>query len=383
MPATVQYAQTSAKDTCSRYYTIYNACLISNGYSETACADARIGYVYCSNYTLQAYAYCGCYFAEPDQIFNCANVELQINAVRDRDFDPAPSSTILSSALLNGPIAPSSATLSEIPMSVPTNVPVFSPRQSSSLVAASTTFITSTLVVTSCTDGAFNCPATTILSSSAVVSSTLACASGDCIVPPSSLPPQTGTTGFDEPLSTACPPGACDIPSYISDPTEYTLPDETPSPTGLPEPSSPVTTLSSTNIPIAVSGGTTSSSTSTTPPISVISPSSFTAGVPVSVNTTPSSQTPSSLGGVLLLSSATGQSTTTLVSTVPVTRTSTITSCPAAVTSCPAEFSSEVAYTTSTVQTVLSCNGGCDTGPTTLGECVVRTRVKVLTKGEL
>ena len=332
---------------------------------------------------LQAYAYCGCYFAEPDQIFNCANVELQINAFRDRDFNPAPSSTILSSALLNGPIAPSSATLSEIPMSVPTNVPVFSPRQSSSLVAASTTFITSTLVVTSCTDGTFNCPATTILSSSAVVSSTLACASGDCIVPPSSLPPLAGTTGFDEPLSTACPPGACDIPSYISDPTEYTLPDETPSPTGLPEPSSPVTSLSSTNIPIAVSGGTTSSSTSTTPPISVISPSSFTAGVPVSVNTTPSSQTPSSLGGVLLPSSSTGQSTTTLVSTVPVIRTSTITSCPAAVTSCPAEFSSEVAYTASTVQTVLSCNGGCDTGPTTLGECVVRTRVKVLTKGEL
>ncbi|KAL8859541.1 MAG: hypothetical protein Q9178_003940 [Gyalolechia marmorata] len=292
---------------------------------------------------LQAYAYCGCYFVEPEQIFNCANVELQINGGSGKMFGPAPSSTILSSALLNGPIAPSSATLSNIPTSVPTNVPLFSPRQSSSLVAASTAFITSTTVVTSCTsDGVTNCPATTIVSSAAIVSSTWTCGPEGCIIPPSSLPPII-KIATDTPLSMECPPGSCDIPSYISIPTDYMAPDETPLPTA---------------------GAITSSSSG--------------GGIPVSAGTlaTAAPTTPSS----------TSQSTTTSLSTVVITRTSTITTCPPTVTACPlGAYSSEVTYTTSTVSTILSCEGGCQgMGPSKLGECVVREKVKVLTRrGEL
>ncbi|KAL8914846.1 MAG: hypothetical protein Q9171_000682 [Xanthocarpia ochracea] len=297
---------------------------------------------------LQAYAYCGCYFVEPDQIFNCANVELQINGGSGKMFGPAPSSTILSSALLNGPIAPSSATLSNIPTSVPTNVPLFSPRQSSSLVAASTAFITSTTVVTSCTsDGVTNCPATTIVSSAAVVSSTWTCGPEGCIIPPSSLPPII-KIATDTPLSMECPPGSCDIPSYISIPTDYMAPDETPLPTA-------AITSSSPGDGIPASAGTLATAIPTTPPVVVASPSSN------------------------------SQSTTTSLSTVAITRTSTITICPSTVTACPlGAYSSEVTYTTSTVNTILSCNGGCEgMGPSKMGECVVREKVKVLTRREL
>lgn len=47
----VQYAQASASATCARFYTLYNSCLVSNNYAESACADDRAGYVYCANYT--------------------------------------------------------------------------------------------------------------------------------------------------------------------------------------------------------------------------------------------------------------------------------------------------------------------------------------------
>ncbi|KAL8775679.1 MAG: hypothetical protein Q9209_000175 [Squamulea sp. 1 TL-2023] len=366
---------------------------VSHNYSETICADERVGYVYCSNYTyvatsspeifihspiksdiqlllsrIQAYAYCGCYFVEPEQIYNCANVELQINGGAGKQFGPAPSSTILSSALLNGPIAPPSATLSSIPLSIPSDVPVFSPRQTSSLVPASTAFITSTLVVTSCSDGTNNCPATTILTSSAVVTSTWACGYSGCVIPPSSLPPVIELAS-DMPLSTECPPGACDIPSYISAPTEYTAPDETPEPTG------PSTSASSNTL---------SANTASTPPSAAgdsnSAPTPAATGVPVSgsVPVSASVSSPISASGA-----ATTQSTTTILSTVLVTRTSTITSCPPTITACPADYSTEVPYTTSTVTTVLSCHGGCMDGPVKVGECVVRTRVRVSTKGEL
>lgn len=51
------------------------------------------------------------------------------------------------------------------------------------------------------------------------------------------------------------------------------------------------------------------------------------------------------------------QSTTTVLSTVLVTRTSTITSCPAIVTPCFAGYLTESIYTTSTLRTIFSCKG--------------------------
>lgn len=72
--------------------------------------------------------------------------------------------------------------LSDIPPSVPSDVPVFSPGQNNSLVPISTTFIASTFVVTLCTEEVWNCPTTTYFSLLAVVSSTLACESEGCTV---------------------------------------------------------------------------------------------------------------------------------------------------------------------------------------------------------
>ncbi|KAL8777511.1 MAG: hypothetical protein Q9213_007828, partial [Squamulea squamosa] len=226
-------------------------------------------YNVCFNSFIQAYAYCGCYFVEPEQIYNCANVELQINGGAGKQFGPAPSSTILSAALLNGPIAPPSATLSSIPLNVPSDVPVFSPRQ-------------------------------TILSSSAVVSSTWACGYSGCVIPPSSLPPVIDTVS-DVALSTECPPGACDIPSYISAPTEYTAPDETPEPTG-------TTTMTSE------SSNTLSADTASTPT------SVPATGVPISDSSSISSSTASTTSGEAVAAAVTTtQSTTTILSTVRVT----------------------------------------------------------------
>ncbi|KAL8728977.1 MAG: hypothetical protein Q9166_005072 [cf. Caloplaca sp. 2 TL-2023] len=329
-------------------------------FNDACNENPQINFNVCFNTFLQAYAYCGCYFTEPDQIYNCANVELQINAGSGKQFGPAPSSTILSSALLNGPIAPPSATLSDIPQSVPSDVPVFSPRQSSSLIAASTAFITSTLVVTSCDDDVLDCPATTFLSTSAVVSSTWACESDGCIVPPSSLPPAP------EPTSEwVCPIGSCDIPSLPPTPVAETSPYLVAS-TGIPisdvtATTTPATTSASTGVP-------SNSDTIHTPASAVTASPTGTPGSDVASNSIAGGQ----------------QSTSTILSTIPVTRTTTITSCPATVMPCPSGYSSESIYTTNTMNTIFSCDGGCEgSGPTKLGECVVRKRTRILTKREL
>ncbi|KAI4129338.1 MAG: hypothetical protein LQ338_002283 [Usnochroma carphineum] len=146
----VLYAQDSATETCAHFYTLYNDCLVANNYSETACADSRSGYVYCSNYTIQAYAYCGCYFALPDQLYSCASVELQVNAGHSFTASaPTSSSTLLTSAILTGPVVPQSATLSSIPQTSD-DVPLvsYSPRQSTTLLT-STPAAGATTVVTS------------------------------------------------------------------------------------------------------------------------------------------------------------------------------------------------------------------------------------------
>lgn len=51
MRCRVQYAQTSATNYCSQYYILYNNGLVNHDYSQIACSDARVRYVYCSNYT--------------------------------------------------------------------------------------------------------------------------------------------------------------------------------------------------------------------------------------------------------------------------------------------------------------------------------------------
>ncbi|KAI4089684.1 MAG: hypothetical protein LQ344_005255 [Seirophora lacunosa] len=282
----VLYAQDTALSTCGRFYALYNNCLINNNYSESACVDDRAGYVYCSNYTVQAYAYCGCYFALPTQLYNCANVELEVH--NRNDFAPVPTSTLLTSAILTGPIAPPSATLNNVLQTISASVPptaVFSPRQSSTLLT-STARLTSTVVVTSCSSGVSSCPATTYSSAFTSETSFWTCPSAGCVIPPSSLPP-----------------------------------------------------------------------------------------VPVIT------RTPTTTAAVH------DDKTSTILTTVPVTRTSTITSCPAAAaTPCSSAghgYSSESVYTTTTVRTVLSCDGGCDAGPSRVGECVVRTRAKVESRGEL
>ncbi|KAL8695275.1 MAG: hypothetical protein Q9218_000173 [Villophora microphyllina] len=220
-----------------------------------------------SCFRVQAYAYCGCWFALPEQLYNCANVELQVHGVTE--FDPAPTASIVSSALLAGPVAPPSATLTNIPASVPSNAPLFSPRQSSTLVPT-IVLSTSTVVTTSCNSDISNCPAT-----AAVVYSSTSAVASVYTIPPSSLP-------------------------------------RAPEPVGA--------------VPAAAGGGS-------------------------------------------------QQSTSSVTTTVPVTRTATITG--------PAGSLSESVYTTSTVSTILSCDGGCISGPAKVGECVVRKRTRVVTHEEI
>ncbi|KAL2041087.1 hypothetical protein N7G274_006031 [Stereocaulon virgatum] len=86
---TYSMSQSAAK-ICARYRSLYNGCLVVNNGSETACSDAELGYSMCFNYTMQAYAYCGCYYNDPTNLTNCANAELQ-NSASSSTFSPPPS----------------------------------------------------------------------------------------------------------------------------------------------------------------------------------------------------------------------------------------------------------------------------------------------------
>lgn len=77
-----------------------------------------------------------------------------------------------------------------------------------------------------------------------------------------------------------------------------------------------------------------------------------------------------------------GQITSTSISTVVITRTSTLTSCAPTVTDCPANLPATSTYTESTTKTVLLCDGGC-TGPAPAAKDACVRRRTVVLKGLL
>ena len=95
--------------------------------------------------------------------------------------------------------------------------------------------------------------------------------------------------------------------------------------------------------------------------------------------TSPPTPVATSVGG------GSGQITTTSLSTVVVTKTSTITSCAPTLTDCPAGLPATSTYTETQTSTILSCEGGC-TGPAPAGAkdiCVARRRRRAVVNGVL
>jgi hypothetical protein len=116
--------------------------------------------------SLDVYKYCGCWYLIPADLYDCANVILEIrpNAITTSTI---PTSTILSTALLTGPILPASASTSQIfigAASTSISVVAVEPQP------PSTVYQTSTVLVTSCGSGVTDCPVPPSLTSYPVLS---------------------------------------------------------------------------------------------------------------------------------------------------------------------------------------------------------------------
>ena len=278
------------------YYTQYNDCLVLNKYNETSCSDTRTGYVNCANYTLQAYAYCGCYYALPDQLYTCANVQLQI-----RPNKPAATTSLatgttdyVGSGFLTGPISPSSTGQSLLSFFNPTASP------------------TTVGIVTSTTDSQGSLVATT------------------------TFPSITHTFTPIPVVNSGTPSGTTNTPVLVAD---------TSGSAGLSS------TTSTATMPVIYGSGTLSSGTMSTLPTTTMfanHPSSSSS----SASSSSSSSSPST--------GPPHPTTATYTSVGTSTGISTITSCPTTLYSCPAGYSSEETYTTKYTSTYYSCEGGCD-----------------------
>ncbi|MCJ1466921.1 hypothetical protein MMC07_005543 [Pseudocyphellaria aurata] len=130
-----QDSQDSANNYCGHEYAIYNDCLILNGYHTDLCPKDKNNYLTCSDVTLQAYAFCFCYYELPNDVANCANIILEVR--RPNNFSPVPVPTSLvpsiASSSLTAPVVPPTATttfafdgLSGLSGSLPTS-PLFPP----------------------------------------------------------------------------------------------------------------------------------------------------------------------------------------------------------------------------------------------------------------
>ncbi|KAL8869629.1 MAG: hypothetical protein Q9174_004129 [Haloplaca sp. 1 TL-2023] len=299
---------------------------------------------------IQAYAYCGCYFALPEQLYNCANVELELHGNSNFAPSTAQTASIVSSAILNGPIAPPSATLTDIPFSGSGGATVYSPRQSGTLVPTSVASM-ATIVTTSCNSELSDCSSVTYMSTSAVMSSYSTLAA-----------PAEAPTGSD---AVSVSSAASDIPSNTgSAPTIST-------PTGTAIVDASVTSASSGNTASSAISAITSGFLSSAG--SAIGGSLGLSGVPTSVVGTAAITSFSSTAATAFPGGV--QSTNTLITTQPITGTTTITGADGSVTTST--------YTSTTVSTILSCEGGCTAGPSRLGECVIRRTTRILEHGEM
>ena len=284
--------------------------------------------------SLQAYAYCGCYYALPADLYDCANIQLEV-----RPNTPV-TSTIqggapASSGLLTGAISPTAAPtyggqslISFLPHGPSSSSDVSSPG----FTSASTT----SYPVPCGTEGGVGCYTPSSLSNT--VSST-----------------STSSLSFDTHELTVTTP---------------------PRPSGI-QITSTVTSVISTTGVTTITSCPASLSPCTSPYSSV---SAYTTQYTTTLYSCAGGCTPPPMPTTTPVLQPGGQVTTTSLSTTVVTKTSTITSCAPTMTNCPANLPATSTYTEAETKTVLSCDGGC-TGPVPAGAkdvCIRRVKKRTI-----
>lgn len=229
--------QQSATNTCGQYFGLFADCLMANDGDHTACSDSFFGYQDCNNYTMQAYAYCGCYYTLPASLADCADQQLQpqpqgtaivpttsvpvaaiptapegLASAAGADEEPTPTILTVSGAATS-PSSQSAITLSDPqPSSSPTIRinPLESAMSSSDLgpartptAAMSTTTELITVVVTHATTLTAAGYTTTATLTSASMSTVYACADGGDV---SALAAPVPTPSASKSVSTAPTP---------------------------------------------------------------------------------------------------------------------------------------------------------------------------------
>jgi len=309
-------------------------------------------------YSLQAYAYCGCYYALPADISICANVQLEVRP-------NTPASTVIggpkaTTDLLTGAISPTptGGGQSLIPFLS------FGPSTTQNSVAASSTYAPSSTQPAVCgLEGGSGCYAPSPLSNTSALPTTHAtvCSSG-------------GGVGCYASASASDTFSSASSSSPSLDPSQTTL-------TVPPRPSGTQSTSTVTSV-IATTGVTTINSCppslpSCTNPGSTVS--TYTTQYTTTLYSCEGGCTPPPLPTATPAMQNGGQITSTSVSTAVITRTSTTTSCAPTVTDCPSNLPATSTYIESTTKTILLCDGGCTgSAPAGAKDVCVRRRTVVL-----
>ncbi|KAM0797412.1 hypothetical protein BDR22DRAFT_824261 [Usnea florida] len=182
-----KYIQQSVTETCGQYFRLFADCLVSNDVNPAACSDSLYGYQDCSNYTMQAYAYCGCYYTVPSSLADCANEQLQSQTqdtapvvttgvrttIRPTDSDDVPSSAsadreaapaIPSAQLPSVPTLPTTSQSQPTPSSVPDTLVTPNAARNTSFGPTTiiTTYTTTSPATAHTTPTSLNPPASTI-----------------------------------------------------------------------------------------------------------------------------------------------------------------------------------------------------------------------------
>ena len=134
--------------------------------------------------SVDIYKYCGCWYSMPADLYDCANVILEIRP-NPLLTSTIPTSVLLSTALLTGPILPATATATIATAKTPISVAVVAVEPLPLL----TVYATSTVLVTDCGTRVTNCPVSTRVTSYPIISSIPSTVSPPIITP--TLPPHT------------------------------------------------------------------------------------------------------------------------------------------------------------------------------------------------
>ena len=289
--------------------------------------------------SLQAYAICGCYWALPADLAECAKVILE--------FRP---NTPASSYINKG--APSTSGLLTSAISLTDSLTPSSPP-GGEILRSFILFCPGANLGPAVTSNSANSGYSSGYSIAVpTISHSIACGPEGCYAHSSS--------------STASSPS---IPSLSFDPSQLTL-------TGPPQPLGTQTTSIITSVV-----PTTVTTTMTSPYFEILT---YTTQYTTTLYSCDGGCTPPPLPTVAPLIPSPGQAspqvTSTGISTIIVTKTSTITSCAPTLTSCPASLPATSTYTETETRTILSCEGGC-TGPAPAGAkdvCVRRLRKRTI-----